>query len=117
MEDLARGKAFGSRRRTQVLLLLAILGDSYVAELARLLGVRPYTITGITDGLEREGLIGSRVLGRQRIYRLEPRYFAARELKALLQKLSEGEPELLASAAELRRRPRRRGKPLDEGER
>ncbi|MBC8328506.1 MAG: MarR family transcriptional regulator [Planctomycetes bacterium] len=116
MKDLARSKALGSRRRTQVLLLLALLGDSYVAELARLLGVRPFTITGIVDGLEHEGLIGSRLMGRQRLFRLEPRYFAARELKALLLKLAEGEPELMDQLASLRRRPRRRGKPLREGD-
>ncbi len=116
MSQSTQSKAFGSGRRTQVLLLLVTLGESYVAEMARLLGVRPNTIRGIVDGLEQEGLIGGRLMGRQRIYRLDPRYFAARELKAMLLKLVEGEPDFLERLAAARRRPRRRGKPLHEGE-
>ena len=114
MKIFPRSKTFGSRRRTQVLLLLTMLEESYVAEIARLLGVRPNTILGIVDGLEREGLIGSRSVGRQRMYRLEPRYVAHRELKALLLKIAEGDSELIHALTELRRRPRRRGKPLVE---
>ena len=105
-------KLFGSPRRTQILVLLALLEESYPSELARLLGAAKAPVIYIVDDLEREGVVASRRLGRTRRLSLEPRYFAARELQALLLKLSEGEPELQRIAASKRSRPRRKGKPL-----
>ncbi len=100
-------KLFGSPRRTQVLLLLALLGESYPAELARLVEAHPFSMGEILDGLEIEGVIASRRLGRTRCVALNPRYFAARELQALLSKLAEGEPALRGLAATRRSRPQR----------
>ena len=77
-----------------------------------LLGAAPFTVQTIVDSLEREGVIASRLLGRTRRISLDPRYFARKELQALLLKLGQGEPALLAAAASRRSRPRRKGKAL-----
>ena len=105
-------KLFGSPRRTEVLLLLALLGESYPAELTRLLRATKASILQILDALELEGVLASRQLGRTRRVALDPRYFAAKELQALLDKLAAGSPDLQRLAATRRARSRRRGKPL-----
>ncbi|HVS12251.1 MAG TPA: hypothetical protein VMS76_20490 [Planctomycetota bacterium] len=66
----------------------------------------------ILDSLELEGVVASRQLGRTRRVSLNPRYFAADPLRALLEKLATGSPELQRLAATRRARPRRKGKPL-----
>jgi predicted transcriptional regulator len=109
--DLRRErKLLGSARRTQILVLLALLGESYPSEVCRLLDAKRGAVLPILDGLETEGVVASRPLGRTRRLELDPRYFAAKELRALLLKLAEGDDSLQAAAARRRGRPRRRGK-------
>ena len=107
---LRQPKLFGSPRRTQVLLLLALLEESYPGELTRLLDAQRAAVLYIVDDLEAEGVVASRRLGRTRVLSLDPRYFAARELKALLLKLAAGDSALQKAAAARRSRPRRKGK-------
>jgi hypothetical protein len=57
-------------------------------------------------------LIAAQSVGRARVFRLNPQYFAQRELDAYLARITEAEPDLFDRAARLRRRPRRTGKPL-----
>jgi hypothetical protein len=111
LERPATPPLFGSSRRTEVLVLLALLGESYPAELERLLAVGKATVLQIVDGLEREGIVASRALGRTRRLSLDPRWYAAKELLALLERVAEGNPKLVALAEGQRRRPRRKGKP------
>ena len=63
--------------------------------------------------LEQGGLLVSKSEGRTRLYRFNPRYSFLRELKALLDKtlsfFSQAEQERLLV---VRRRPRRKDKPL-----
>lgn len=110
MDSSRRGKLFGSRRRTEVLLLVALLGETYPTEIARLLGAAQYSVQTIVDALDREGILATRVSGGVRRVSLDPRFFAHRELEALLTRLAEGEPDLRAAAATRRSRPRRKGK-------
>ena len=105
-------KLFGSRTRTSILVLLALLNESYAAELAKMLGVRSSAIKKIVDALEVESVIAGRLVGRTRVLALNPRYVAAAELKALLWKLGERDTELQTLAATKRKRPRRSGKPI-----
>lgn len=107
-----RNKTLGSRRRTEVLVLLALLEESYPAELARLLKAPLYSVQKIVDGLDREGIVATRLIGNQRRVTLNPRFFAKEELQKLLLRLAEAEPELQVAASGLRRRPRRKGKQL-----
>ena len=103
---------FGTRKQTQLLLLLYLLKESYPRELARLLAISVSTVQNTLDALENDGTVATRRIGVERRVQLNPRFFAFRELESLLKKLSEAEPELQKAAESVRRRPRRRGKNL-----
>jgi predicted transcriptional regulator len=103
------GSPFGSITRTRVLLILKLLGASYQREIARLVETAPSVVQKALAGLERDGLVSGRMMGRTRSYTLNPRYFARTELDAFLGRLAEADTDLEARTAELRRRPRRAG--------
>ncbi|MDP3938857.1 MAG: hypothetical protein Q8R92_12090 [Deltaproteobacteria bacterium] len=105
-------KLLGSERRTQVLVMTALLGETYPTELARLLEAPLYSVQTIVDALDKEGVFATRRVGSSRRVSLDPRYYAYKELRELLLRLAEAEPELRAAAARRRSRPRRAGKPL-----
>ena len=107
-----KSSPFGSQSRTRVLLALSLLAESYPRELARLLEVPLSGVQKALRSLELDGLVAGRSAGRTRLYRLDPRYFARAALQQFLLRLSEPEVELRGRAAQLRRRPRRTGKPL-----
>jgi DNA-binding transcriptional ArsR family regulator len=103
---------FGGQSRTAVLVALGLLEDSYPRELARIVG-RPLSgVQMALRALERDGLVAGRLVGRTRVVRLNPRYFARDELRRYLLKLADADPVLRARVEQLRRRPRRSGKPL-----
>lgn len=112
MKVTTTSSPFGSRARTQVLLMLQVLGESYARELARLLDTSLSGVQKALRSLERDGLVAARAMGRTRLFRLNPRAFAKRELETYLERLLEAEPGLRTRAATLRRRPRQTGKPL-----
>jgi len=103
---------FGSRRRTEVLLALALLEESHASELAKVLQTQVRTIQRILAGLEAERVIEGRIVGRERRVALSRRFAAAAELRALLIALAMREPELDGRVAALRRRPRQAGKQI-----
>lgn len=109
---VTRTSPFGGRTRTLVLLALVLLEESFARELSRLLKSPLNGIQQALRGLERDGLVAGRLAGRTRLYRLNPGYFARGELETYLRRLAEPETELKGRIAELRRRPRRAGKPL-----
>ncbi len=112
MDYMGVQKLFGSCRRTEVLVLVALLGETYPTELARLLEAPLYSIQSIVDALDRECVVATWMSGNSRRVSLDPRYFAHKELRALLLRLADAEPELRAAAARRRTRPRRAGKPI-----
>lgn len=101
---------FGGRTRTRVLLALQLLGETYPRELARLLKAPIFGVQKALLGLEKDGLVAARTRGRIRLFVLNPRYPAVRELQAYLEKLVEPDSELKTAVLEMRRRPRRTGK-------
>lgn len=112
MKVMPAPSPFGSNARTRVLLALQVVGESYARELARLLGLSLSGVQKALVSLERDGLVVARAVGRTRLFRLNPRAFARRELERYLERLLEPEDELRARVAAIRRRPRRTGKPL-----
>jgi predicted transcriptional regulator len=108
----ALGSPFGSETRTRVLVTLSLLGSSFQRELSRLLGRSPSVVQKALTGLERDGLVAGRLVGRTRSYTLNPRYFGLKELEAFLARLAEADADLRQRTSDLRRRPRRAGKPL-----
>lgn len=107
-----RDTLFGSSVRTEVLCLLAMLEESFPSELARVLGKPVRSIQNVVDAFEDMGLVVGITRGRERRIRLNPRYRAAVELKALLDRLGDFDPRLQELAATVRTRPRTKGKPL-----
>jgi len=103
---------FGGQARTRVLVALRLVESSFPRELSRVLGVPVSAASRALSGLERDGLVAGRTVGRTRVYTLNPVYFAAPELEAFLLRLADADVELRARAGELRRRPRRSGKSL-----
>ncbi len=106
------GSPFGRETRTRVLVVLRLLGSSFQRERARLLECAPSVVQKALAGLERDGLISGRLVGRTRSYALNPRYFARKELEAFLSRIAEADTQMRDRTADLRRRPRRAGKPL-----
>lgn len=112
MKVITTSSPFGSRTRTRLLLALALRGESYPRELARLLQVNLSVVQKAIRSLELDGLIAGRSVGRTRVYALNTGYFAAREVQSLARRLAEVDPDLRRAVGELRARPRRTGKPL-----
>ena len=112
MEVTSQAAPFGSGTRTRALILLTLLESSYARELARLLQQPVSVVQKALIGLERDGLVAAQTLGRVRLYRINPRYFARTELDAYLARLADAAPELRRVSATVRRRPRRTGKAL-----
>jgi len=103
-------KLFGSPLRTRILVLLHLVGGSFPAELADLLGANVTSIRRILDDLELGSVVVSRPIGRVRRVQLNPRWYAARELAALLERLGEGDPKLSKLSPQRRAHPRRPSK-------
>lgn len=100
------------RTRTGILMLLYLLPDSYPRQLSGLLGLSLSTVQSALAQLEEEGVVASRIAGRSRRTALNPRYFAARQLRDLVARLVEAYPALEERAAGIRLRPRAPGKRL-----
>ncbi len=102
---------FGTRMRTALLMLIAVLDQTYPAEISRYLGSSIPAVQRTLDKLEHESLVATR---RQvvRTVTLNPNYPAFRELLAFLLRLAEGYPEYQKVKESRRTRPRRRNKPL-----
>ena len=109
---LSTSSPFGGQTRTRVLVALSLLETSYPRELSRLLAAPVSGVRKALLGLERDGLVSGRLVGRTRVVQLNPSYFARDELKSYLARLSEAESELRREVQSLRRRPRQAGKPL-----
>jgi len=103
---------FGGQTRTRVLVALGLLESSYPRELARLLDAPISGVRKALAGLERDGLVSGRLVGRTRIVQLNPAYFAREELRTYLVRLAAADSELRRRVEGLRRRPRQAGKPL-----
>jgi DNA-binding transcriptional ArsR family regulator len=102
---------FGSKMRTALLMLVAVLEESYPAELARYLGTSIASVQKTLDKVEAEGLVSTRPLVVRRVT-LNPLFPAAKELRSLLVRLAEGYPQYARLKESRRLRPRRRKKRL-----
>jgi len=112
MDSVGNVELFGTTTRTSTLLVIQMLGETHGAEIARILGRSPSRIKDSVDSLERAGIIISNEVGKTRRVRLNPRFAASEELRALLAKLGMMDLELQKQLATIRRRPRRAGKAI-----
>ena len=103
----------GSKNAERVLMFILARDQGYTREIARFSGADPDSVQKQLVRLELGGLLVSKSEGRTRLYRFNPRYSFLKELKALLNKaLSFYPPEEQERLTVVRRRPRRKGKPL-----
>src|ERR1700685_3063236 len=108
----SRGSVFGTQLRDKILTILAMKAQSHVSELAPALGLSIAGVAKAVRQLERDGLIAATTHGRTRILQLNPRWFAKSELRELLERMAEAQPELHQPMWSVRARPRRSGKKL-----
>lgn len=92
-------------------MLVAVLEETYPAELARHLGTTISSVQRVLDKLDEEGLVATRPLVVLMVS-LNPRHPAFKELRALLLRLADGYPEYQRIKESRRLRPRRRAKRL-----
>lgn len=103
----------GSINRERVLLYLYSRDEGYAREIARFYKTDLSQIQKQLERLEIGNIIYSKVLGKTRVYSLNPRYPFLKELKSLLEKVLSFYPsEELEKLTHTRKRPRRKGKPL-----
>jgi DNA-binding transcriptional ArsR family regulator len=102
---------FGTKMRTALLMLIAVLEETYPGELSRYLKTSISSVQRTLDKIEDEGIISTRPLV-VRAVTLNPMYPAVRELRSLLLRLAEGYPEYDRLKESRRSRPRKRKKPL-----
>ncbi len=108
----AKSRVLGSRRRTEVLVCIALLEETYAREVARVLKAPLLSVQRIVDALETDGVLAIRTSGRERRITLNPHYFAFSELRSLLLRLSLADPDVAGAVEALRRIPRKKGKPV-----
>ena len=103
----------GSVNAERCLMFILTREEGYASEIAKFFDTDLYGIQKQLDKLENGGVFASYKAGRTRLYRFNPRYAFQRDLRALLQKALgfypvDEQKRLLI----VRRRPRRKGKPL-----
>lgn len=103
---------FGSRLRDRLLSVLALIPEIHIRGAAAALDATPSEAAKAVASLERIGVVVSRRAAGARLVSLNPRWYAAVELRRLLTRLAEADAELLGFAEGRRVRPRRTGKPL-----
>lgn len=103
----------GSSSSEKVMMFLFARGEGYAREIARFFAADLDPIQKQLAKLEAGGVLVSRLAGRTRLFRLNPRYPMIDELRALLEKTLQFYPDDIRERLLMdRRRPRRRGKPL-----
>ena len=85
---------FGSRTRDRLLLLLAVRSDVHLRGAARMLEAAPSEVSKAVASLEKIGVVASRLVGSTRIIELNRRWYAASELRALLERTAEADTAL-----------------------
>ncbi len=104
---------FGNITVEKVLFTLHVHGEGYPMGMAKTFGEPVNSFQQQLRRLENAGIVVSRLIGRVRIYTLNPKYPFLSELKTLLARAYEFIPEKEKDVCYRRRaRPRRAGKPL-----
>jgi len=103
----------GSRSCERVLVFIFARKEGYAREIARFFDTDLDPIQKQLDKLELAGPLVSRTAGKTRLYQFNPRYAFLKELQSLLGKaISFYAPDERERLIMVRRRPRRKGKPL-----
>lgn len=106
---------FGSKSAERVLVYIGVRESGYGRDIASFFdGSGLTSIQKQLEKLERASVLYSESQGKTLVYRLNPRYALYKQLKSLIDKAVEFYPsEIRAELIMNRRRPRRKGKPLE----
>lgn len=104
---------FGNKTAEKVFLYLANYSQGYARDIALTYDTTLSMVQKQLTRLEAGGILSSRLVGKTRVYELNPRWYFYKELSALLQKaLAALPPAETAKYYRKRQRPRRAGKAL-----
>ena len=104
---------FGTETAEKVLLYIQSYGAGYPRGIALTFDIAVSQVQRQLERFEREGVLASKLIGRTREYRWNPRYLFLDELQTLLEKALISLPDSYQEKYfRARLRPRRRGKPL-----
>lgn len=104
---------FGNETAAKVLLYLQAMESGYPRGIAQAFELPVSQVQRQLERLESEGILGSRLLGKTRVYAWNPRCGYLSELRSLLARGLAMLPEKIREGFTTeRRRPRRKGKPL-----
>ena len=103
----------GNTTIEKILLYIERYGEGYPQRIAQDFNIRINGIQQQLKRLETGGVVSSKLYGRVRLYKFNPRYPFLNELKSLLNKAFEFMPENEVKQYYMQRtRPRRAGKPI-----
>jgi predicted ArsR family transcriptional regulator len=103
---------FGNQNIERVLFYLLRNGEAYPSAMASAFGSSTTPIQRQLARLEAGNVVASRLVGRTRVYQINPRYPFKKELDAFLEKAFKALPDVQVQKIYSRRsRPRRPGKP------
>jgi len=103
----------GSLSAERSLMFIFARGQGYASEIAAFFDINLYGIQRQLEKFENGGVLISKTLGRTRMYSFNPRYAFLKEVRSLLEKALGYYPkEERERLIMVRRRPRRKGKPL-----
>ena len=104
---------FGNRTAEQVLMYLAVNETAYAQQMADALDIRLSVVQKQLRRLETGGLLVSRLVGRTRVFLINPRFALVNELTSLLKRAFSLLPDNQQLPYEsYRARPRMTGKPV-----
>jgi hypothetical protein len=105
---------FGGKNVEKVLFFLLINNRCYGQQLSNVFGQAISPFQKVLDRLENGGVVVSFLEGKTRLYQFNPRYPFLKEIKDFIEKAYDFLPKEYKDKyyeVNLRKRPRRRGKP------
>lgn len=106
---------FGNSVIEKILFFLLKNDTAYASQVSKIFEIPLYSFQKAFDRLEKGRIVVSHRVGKTRIYQFNPQYPMLHELRTFLTKTYEFLPDevkLKDYEAAVRKRPRRRGKPL-----
>jgi DNA-binding transcriptional ArsR family regulator len=104
---------FGNVTAAKVMLYLFHYGEAYASGIANDMGITLRQVQKQLDRFEEAGILVSKSMGKVRVYSFNPKLGVTKKLKDLIQVFYEAIPqEQKEEILSVRRRTRRRGKPV-----
>ena len=106
---------FGNKTAAKIMLYLFHYGEAYANGVSKDMGITLSQVQKQLDKFEAAGILVSKKTGTVRIYQFNPKLGVVKKIKELIEvfyeSISLSERETMFS---VRRRPRRRGKPVTQ---